>query len=178
MTDGDKMKKYILTGGPGSGKSSIILALEQRGEYVIREAAEDYIKLRQAQGVKCPWKEPDFQEKILKLQMQREASINPAAKRVFIDRGLHDGLAYENKGTAAHNKILKATFAVNYEKVFLIELLGDVDKTDVRRENNKQAKALECALDKTYRTAGYGLIRIAANQLTKRVKQILRIINR
>ncbi|MEA3514516.1 MAG: AAA family ATPase [Nanoarchaeota archaeon] len=34
----------MLTGGSGSGKSSIILALEQQGEFVIREAAEDYIK--------------------------------------------------------------------------------------------------------------------------------------
>ena len=45
------MKKYILTGGPGSGKSSILLGLEQQGETIIREAAEDYIKHQQAQGI-------------------------------------------------------------------------------------------------------------------------------
>ena len=45
-----KQKKYVLSGGPGSGKSSILLGLEQLGEYIVREAAEDYIKYKQAQG--------------------------------------------------------------------------------------------------------------------------------
>ena len=79
-------QKYILTGAPGSGKSSIILELERRGEYVVREAAEDVIKLAQAKGVEKPWINPGFQKEILRFQIQREQRIHPDAKRAFIDR--------------------------------------------------------------------------------------------
>jgi predicted ATPase len=171
------MRKYVLTGGPGSGKSSIILALEQRGEYVIREAAEDYIKLRQAQGTPTPWKEADFQQKILDLQVQRESRINPAASRVFIDRGIHDGLAYAGQDTETYNRILEHTFAVNYEKIFLVELLDDVNTTAVRRENTEQAKFLEKLLYMTYWNAGYDPMMIVPNPLDKRVEDILRTID-
>ena len=51
------MKKYILTGGPGTGKSTLILALEQEGYATVPEAAEAYIKYRQAMGKPDPWTE-------------------------------------------------------------------------------------------------------------------------
>ena len=56
------IRKFVLTGGPGSGKSSIILELERRGEYVVREAAEDVIRLEQAKGIKNPQESEMLQE--------------------------------------------------------------------------------------------------------------------
>ena len=91
-------QKYVLTGGPGSGKSSIILALEMQEEYVIREAAEDYIRLRQAQGQPQPWTEADFQDRILDIQMQREARIPLDAEIVSL------------------KKVLRTLFLTNVEK--------------------------------------------------------------
>jgi len=44
------MKRYILTGAPGSGKTSIILALQSRGYDVVEEAATAVIAAEQAQG--------------------------------------------------------------------------------------------------------------------------------
>ena len=61
-------RKYILTGGPGSGKSSILLELRSRGNTIVREAAEDVIRLEQARGNTKPWELPEFQRKILELQ--------------------------------------------------------------------------------------------------------------
>ena len=115
-----KPKKYVLSGGPGSAKSSILLGLEQRGEYVVREAAEDYIRYRHAQGQMQPWVEEDFQDKILELSMQREEKIHPKAERVFMDRGLLDGLAYAKKGSKIYEKLLETAKNANYDIVFII----------------------------------------------------------
>ena len=41
----------LIYGENGSGKSSILLELERRGEYIIREAAEDVIKRQQSKGI-------------------------------------------------------------------------------------------------------------------------------
>lgn len=167
------MKKYILTGGPGSGKSSIILALEHAGEYTVREAAEDYIRLRQAQGQKEPWKDADFQEQILRLQMQREARIPQDAKRAFLDRGLLDGLAYAEPGTEAYERIEEEASKARYDGVFLIETLGQTEKTAVRRENHEEAVRLGEKLEQVYKEHGYSPIKVQTGTLEERVKAIL-----
>ncbi len=169
-------KKYVLTGGPGSGKSSIILALEQMGEYTVREVAEDYIRYRQAAGVKEPWMEKDFQDKILKTQLKREARIHPDARRVFLDRGIHDGLAYVMPGTETYGRIAREAERILYDKIFLIEPLDFTETTETRRENRKEAMVLGYKLEQVYRYYGYTPITIRAGPLEQRVKEILKNI--
>ena len=166
-------KTYILTGGPGTGKSSLILALEQRGEYTIREAAEDHIKLRQANGIKEPWTEPDFQDLILDLQLKREKRIPAGTERAFIDRGLPDGLAYAKEGTATYERIFSESRNKNYTTIFLVETLGTTEKTETRRENHEEATKLGNKLEKIYTQLGYKPIRIKTGTLQERLEEIL-----
>jgi predicted ATPase len=172
------MKKYILTGGPGSGKSSIILALEQLGEYTVREAAEDYIRLRQSQGITEPWKEEDFQKEILKLQLRRETRIPLEAERVWLDRGIADGLIYERKGTETFREIETEAMKTKYEKVFLIESLKTYEKSVVRRESYEEATVLGEKLRETYEKLGYKIERIKPGTIEERLQQILKKIKK
>ncbi len=169
------MDRYALTGPPGSGKSSIILELEMRGEYVTREAAEDYIRLMHAKGIKAPWESEDFQQNILWLSMQRENRISNV-KRVFHDRTRIDGLAYNPVDWIVDN-ILAATKQVRYKGVFLIEAKGDVISASYRRENLEEAKKVENGVIKYYTDLGYELIRVAHDSVDKRVDFILNAIN-
>lgn len=171
------MKKYILTGGPGTGKSTLILALEKQGEHIIKEAAEDHIKLRQAQGQPEPWTEPDFQDEILDLQIQREQRIPKEAERVFIDRGATDGLAYAQPGTEIYKRLLQEAKTRKYEKVFLIETLGTTEKTEVRRENHEEAVKLAQKLEQIYKYLGYEVIRIPVGTVQERLEKILKETN-
>ena len=49
------MKRFILTGTPGSGKTSVIKELEKLGHAVIHEAATAVISIEQAKGLERPW---------------------------------------------------------------------------------------------------------------------------
>ena len=62
------MKRYIITGTPGCGKTSVIRALELTGASVVSEAATDLIAFRQAQDDQEPWKHPNFIDDIVRLQ--------------------------------------------------------------------------------------------------------------
>lgn len=171
-------KTYILTGGPGVGKSAIILALEQKGYKVIREAAEDWIKLQQARSIKEPWLEPDFQDQILKLQKTREYETRNAKNKVFIDRGTLDGLAYYQKDGKEPSKMMKTEIqrlkkCKQYTKVFLIENLGSCETNGVRRENLDEALKLEMLQEQNYKQLGYEVIRIPSGTIEERVKLVL-----
>ncbi|MEU0486543.1 AAA family ATPase [Streptosporangium sp. NPDC006013] len=52
------MKRYILTGTPGAGKTAILRWLECDGHTVVEEAATDVIALHQARGEPKPWTKP------------------------------------------------------------------------------------------------------------------------
>jgi len=170
-------QKYILTGGPGSGKSSILLELESRGEYIIREAAEDIIKWNQAKGIEKPWKLQNFQKQILDIQIRREDRIPKDLKSVFIDRGILDGLAYTELGTETNREIQRNARA--YTGVFLIDNLGDTRRTEIRREDHEAALQIEKKLEHIYsEVAGYKIRRIAPDSVEERADKILRIIRR
>src|SRR6476469_6258485 len=73
------MKRYVLTGAPGAGKTAIIRQLELDGCSVVEEAATDVIAAAQARGTVKPWTDPSFIDAVAKLQRDRQirASYQP-----------------------------------------------------------------------------------------------------
>jgi predicted ATPase len=66
------MKRYILTGAPGAGKTAVLRQLERDGFGVVEEAATDVIALQQAKGVAEPWTDPLFIDHVIALQTSRQ----------------------------------------------------------------------------------------------------------
>ena len=66
------MKRFIISGVPGAGKTAIIRELEFEGFGVVEEAATDVIAKAQAAGRPEPWTDPSFIEAIARLQQERE----------------------------------------------------------------------------------------------------------
>ena len=80
---------FILTGGPGVGKSVEAAYLECQGYQVIHEASTTIRQWEVANGNKEPWKNPKFEERVAKLQVQREARAK-SDEITFLDRALPD----------------------------------------------------------------------------------------
>ena len=80
------MKRYILTGTPGCGKTCILRSLEVAGFLVVEEAATDIIALRHAQGIAEPHTHPSFIDDITNLQKHRQMRIADVSKVQFYDR--------------------------------------------------------------------------------------------
>jgi predicted ATPase len=76
------MKRSMLTGTPGSGKTSILHALKSQGYGVVEEAATEVIAREQRRGNLEPHLRPDFIDAIVRLQKHRqlEAAMAPFAK--------------------------------------------------------------------------------------------------
>lgn len=148
---------YVITGGPSSGKTTIIKELEERGESVIREAAADCILKGINAGIREPWKEQDFALDILNLQLEREAPYLDLDGRVFIDRGVFDGYAYiKGYGIAGTSVLADLNNTLNsidlnqrYKAIFFVlpyvEENFSPHQTELRRENAQEAAELEVA---------------------------------
>lgn len=83
------MRRFIISGAPGAGKTAIIRQLELDGFSVVEEAATDVIAAAQARGIAEPWTDASFIDTVADLQKQRQirAAYQPADVQ-FYDRSV------------------------------------------------------------------------------------------
>jgi predicted ATPase len=174
------MKRYILTGTPGCGKTSIIRSLEVEGYLVVEEAATDIIALRQAQGIAEPHMHPSFIDDIINLQKQRQMRTDLASGVQFYDRSplctyaLSVWLGFPISMTLADEMERVAKAQIYKKEVFFIENLGFCEPTAARKISFEDSLKFEKVHEETYRSLGYECVRIAPQELAARVEQIKR----
>ena len=99
---------YIITGGPGFGKTALISDLRSRGYLCSDEFARDTIEKQLiTNGDLLPGKNPKlFQEEILRLRKEFYESV-PNESIAFADRGIPDQLAFASYKGFGTPEILK-----------------------------------------------------------------------
>lgn len=173
------MRRYILTGAPGSGKTAILRQLELDGFSVVEEAATDNIAVAQAQGILEPWKEPSFIDAIARLQRERQlraahlpdevqfhdrSAVCTAALARYLGHPVSPLLADELK------RIQKE--AVYEHRVFFIRNLGFITNTDARRITFEETLRFEKIHEDIYREHGFELAFIEPATVPERADKI------
>ena len=78
------MRRYIITGAPGAGKTTILAALRDRGYAVVEEAATDVIAHEHALGRDQPAHDAGFLDAVALLQRDRQQQPAPSATTVQV----------------------------------------------------------------------------------------------
>ena len=173
------MRRFIITGAPGAGKTAIIRQLELDGFSVVEEAATDVIAAAQAQGSVEPWTHPSFIDEIAKLQRDRQIRASYRTDEVqFHDRSvvctaaLANYLGYPSSSFLA-SKLERVKKEVIFQKpVFFIRNLGVVMPTEARRISFEETVRFEKIHEEIYRDFGFDLISIEPGSLAERVGTI------
>lgn len=173
------MRRFILTGTPGSGKTAIIRQLELDGFGVVEEAATDVIALAQAGGINRPWEDPSFIDSIVSLQVQRQvrASCQPDEVQ-FHDRSVICTAALATYlGYSASEVLLRELQRISvgsiYERrVFFARNLGFITPSAARRISLEDALRFEQIHEETYHSLGFELVYIEPGRLGDRVAVI------
>ena len=178
------MKRYILTGAPGCGKTALLRQLELEGFSVVEEAATDIIALWQAQGIAEPWRRPGFIDAIVHLQRTREIQAyrrNPGLQ--FHDRSMvcTEALAryLESPGSpllAEELSRIRAT-RVFQKQVFFIRSLGFIKITEARTISLEEARRFEVLHEQVYREHGFEVVSIGPGSFPDRAREILATLN-
>ncbi len=173
------MRRFIITGAPGAGKTAIIRQLELDGFSVVEEAATDVIAAAHAQGTVEPWRHPSFIDEIARLQRDRQirASYQPDEVQ-FHDRcvvctaalAVHLGQPFSLFLTSELERIRKNTIYQN--RVFFIRNLGFITPTEARRISFEETVRFEKIHEETYRGFGFELILVEPGSLVERVNVI------
>lgn len=170
------MKRYILTGAPGAGKTAILRQLERDGFGVVEEAATDVIALQQAGGISEPWTEPAFIDDVLTLQSLRRTRLGDQIqfhdRSAFCTAALAEFLGF-SPSAALERELEVLKHEGFYEKrVLFVKLLGFVTPTEARRIGLEEARRFEAVHEKTYRLHGFEPIPILPGSVLDRVAAI------
>ncbi|MEV3936228.1 AAA family ATPase [Glycomyces sp. NPDC049804] len=174
------MRRYLLTGAPGAGKTTVLGLLAAAGHTVIPEAATDLIEAAQAAGDDAPWERPDFTERTAALQRDRQIAANTRPGPVqWFDRSPVCALALARFTGTPVGPVLTAELdrikaeAVYRPTAFLFDLLGFIEATAVRRIGIDEARRFEHVHVDAYTEHGYTLVRIPALAPAERLAALL-----
>lgn len=168
---------FVITGGPGVGKTSLINALESKGFQVVPEAARKIIKEQlRIKGECLPWKnKAHYAELMLDLSMRdyRNIAGEPISEAIFFDRGILDTVCYMTMEAIpipeALSNILK-TFRYN-NKVFILPPWREIYETDnERRQTWSEAIFIFGKMKQTYQDYGYEVIEVPKGNIEQRCK--------
>ena len=152
------MKKFIITGGPNSGKSTVLNLLAEIGFGTLEESSKILIETKKI----MPWDNQQlFCEEFLKLQIEREKNIQ--GNIVFLDRSLVDPIAYAeiSQSPIEMNAFEISIAEANYDRdVFLFQLLPLYRNETHRADTEEQAIAADKKLREVYTRMGFKVVNV------------------
>jgi predicted ATPase len=183
------MKRFIITGAPGAGKTAILRQLELDGFSVVEEAATDVIAAAQARGTPEPWTHPSFIDEVACLQRDRLTRASYRPNEIQADEIQPDEIQFHDRCvvcTAALAIYLGYPFssflagelervkkeAIYQKRAFFIRNLGFVMPTEARQISFEESVRFETIHEETYRRFGFELISVEPGGLAERVKKI------
>lgn len=178
-------KKVVITGGPGTGKTSIVNSLMSKGFTCFEEIIRNLTSAAKEDGDQREFRtnplvfvqDPlDFNTRLLQGRMEQYHRANSKnTSIVFYDRGIPDVLAYMNYFEQAYSAYFEqACKELRYDEVILLPPWKEIYRADSERfETFEEAVAIHGHLEKTYLELGYGPVVVPKGSIQERTEFVI-----
>ncbi|MCK5906996.1 MAG: ATP-binding protein [Flavobacteriales bacterium] len=175
-----KVTRVIITGGPSTGKTSLVKQLENDGYNCIHETSREIIQESLASGSDVlPWKDLiKFSERVIQQRVDHyHSAVSKNSKKfTFFDRGIPDVFAYmEYDKIEIPEDFIKLGDSLRYHtKIFITPAWKAIFENDNERvEDFSKAEQLQHFIHNTYKNLGYEVILVPKATIEKRIRFIL-----
>ena len=178
------LKRIVITGGPGTGKSTVINELIRRGYAAMPEVSREVIREAKARGIDQLFLTDPllFSRKLIE---GRERQFHEAEKLgkspVFFDRGIPDVPAYMRYSkTPVPEEFMESARKHRYNQpVFIMPPWQEIYVNDYERyESFNQAQLIHNRLVNMYMELEYFLIFVPFGTVEKRADFILDVLDK
>jgi predicted ATPase len=168
----------VITGGPSSGKKTVLRLIRKKGFQVFPQVARGVIDKEMGKGKSLKEirkNETAFQLSLLPLKLKFEQRL-PKNQCLFLNLALPDSVAYIRACGGDFRKALKLCKRSLYRRVFFLEQLPKMTKDYARTEDIGIALKLGRLIKETYRALGYRVISVPVMSPNERARFILSFI--
>jgi predicted ATPase len=183
-TDRKTPKRIVITGGPGSGKTTVIEELKRRGIATMPEISREIIREAKKQGIDQLFLEDPilFSKKLIDGRIKQFVDAGKVEQRVvFFDRGIPDVTAYlRYSKTPVPDDLSEACRKYRYDQpVFIMPPWEEIYTNDFERyESFNQAQLIHNKLVNMYMDLGYFIIFVPFGTAEKRADFILDVVDK
>ena len=169
---------HVITGGPCTGKTTVVELLASRGYETTIEHARHYIDTQKIKGksmAEIKKNKEEFQLAVLKMQIKEETSLD-TQNLVFLDRALPDTLAYYKfLNLEIDDQVLEMCNKFCYKKIFILDRLPLVNDY-ARREDEEEQKIIHELIIDVYNSYPCPIVHVPVLPKEERVDFILKRI--
>lgn len=166
----------VITGGPCTGKTTVVNLLAQRGYKTTIEHARHYIDTQKIQGrtvEEIRENKKEFQLSVLNMQIAEEARLD-VHEQVFLDRALPDAMAYyQFLGLEYDDLLMEQCHKYQYHRVFILDRLP-LTNDYARLEDEAGQKRIHQLIISVYESLHFPVVHVPVLAPEERVEFILK----
>lgn len=174
---------FIVTGGPGSGKSSLIQELARRGLHTMPEAGRAIIRNQvRIGGHALPWADRTaFSQLMLSWELRSHHEASAIGRTVMMDRGIPDVIGYLTLcRLPVPSQVETAAHIYRYNScVFLAPWWEAIFSQDTeRKQDTGEAKLTGRVMTETYSRLGYQIIELPLIKIEERADFVIEYLRK
>lgn len=171
--------RFVLTGGPGSGKTSVLQALQKRELCIAPESARQIIQTRLSKQLPPRPDAKTFADEVLRADIDKYHQLCAEDEPTFYDRGVLDALYMLNTiGALSHLDKARKVVAYPYNSVaFIFAPWAEIYTTDTERDQSfAESVQVYEGLKQWYTHWGYSLIEVPNLSIEERAEFVLDVV--
>ena len=181
ITTENSIVRIALSGAAGTGKTSLIEALEKKGMAVFHEYSRQLTQESVAQGSDVvPWDNLDaFTERVIEKRAEQHAQAASYSGPVVFDRTVMDSLAYYGRSPEHwKSEWTQLCQDLRYDLVFITPPWREIYTIDSERwESFEHTLGVHEQLMDTYRHFGYTVVLVPKGTVQERVDFVKQTIH-
>lgn len=175
-------KLIVLTGGPGSGKTSVTEYLEKEGFRVAGESGREVIREElEAGGDALPWANAEaFRNRMAEKDLSNYHEFYNSEDFAFFDRGIVDTYGYSLlSGMSVPTRLINFCEELRYNRtVFIFPPWPEIYENDnERKQTYEVAVATYNMIAKVYKNLKYFPVEVPKTSIQKRAEFILSFLH-
>ncbi len=169
-------KRIVITGGPGVGKTTLLLALQARGYSIVGDSPRTIIQDRLKRGLSPRPNASEFVHETLRMDIENFVDHAATPGHVFFDRSVLDalcGLDYVTPLSESELSMWLSKYQY-YSKAFVLPPWEAIYVNDAERDHTfEHAELVHSITQEWYRRCQYQLIEVPKVSVAERCTYVL-----